>query len=136
MGQGRGGACWPRGAAAEGRRSRCWSSPVSTHDRRRCCRRLRRDIKPENFLLTTERDDAALEACDFGLSAYFKPGQRFSQLIGSAYYVAPEVLGRSYSHECDLWSLGVVLYILLSGGAPPLGAGLYFSVGAGIAEAG
>ena len=48
---------------------------------------IHRDIKPENFLLTTEKDDAELEACDFGLSAYFRPGQRFTQLIGSAYYV-------------------------------------------------
>ncbi|GAB4815929.1 hypothetical protein N2152v2_002975 [Parachlorella kessleri] len=79
---------------------------------------MHRDIKPENFLLTTEKDDAELEACDFGLSAYFRPGQRFTQLIGSAYYVAPEVLSHNYSYEADLWSLGVVLYILLSG-IPP-----------------
>ena len=51
------------------------------------CGVVHRDIKPENFLLTSEKDDASLEACDFGLSAYFKPGQRFHQLIGSAYYV-------------------------------------------------
>lgn len=48
---------------------------------------MHRDIKPENFLLTDETDAANLKACDFGLSDFFKPEQRFSSLIGSAYYV-------------------------------------------------
>jgi hypothetical protein len=48
---------------------------------------MHRDIKPENFLLTDETDAADLKACDFGLSDYFKPSQRFTSLIGSAYYV-------------------------------------------------
>ena len=48
---------------------------------------MHRDIKPENFLLTDETDAADLKACDFGLSDYFKPSQRFTSHIGSAYYV-------------------------------------------------
>lgn len=44
----------------------------------------------QNFLLTSFDEDARLEACDFGLSAYFKPGQRFTELIGSPYYVVSE----------------------------------------------
>lgn len=79
---------------------------------------MHRDIKPENFLLTDKTDRADLKACDFGLSDYYKPGQRFSSIIGSAYYVAPEVLRRSYDASCDIWSLGVILYILLSGMPP------------------
>lgn len=51
---------------------------------------MHRDIKPENFLLTTEDDSAIVKLADFGLSTYFKPGQRFNQIVGSAYYVAPE----------------------------------------------
>lgn len=50
-----------------------------------------RDLKPENFLLASEGEDAELKAADFGLSAFFKPGDTFNQVIGSAYYVAPEV---------------------------------------------
>ena len=57
------------------------------------------DIKPENFLLTTKSDDGVLKAADFGLSTYFSPGQIFSGIVGSAFYVAPEVLRRRYSFQ-------------------------------------
>lgn len=51
---------------------------------------MHRDIKPENFLLSDKTDEAALKLADFGLSTYFRPGQKFTHLVGSAYYVAPE----------------------------------------------
>lgn len=79
---------------------------------------MHRDLKPENFLLSSKADDAQLKATDFGLSMFFTPGQKFKYVVGSAYYVAPEVLKRSYSQEADVWSAGVVLYILLSGSPP------------------
>lgn len=80
---------------------------------------MHRDLKPENFLLTSRNaDQTEIKATDFGLSVFFKPKERFSELVGSPYYVAPEVLKKNYSFEADLWSLGVILYILLSG-LPP-----------------
>mmetsp|Transcript_9123 Transcript_9123/g.15943 ORF Transcript_9123/g.15943 Transcript_9123/m.15943 type:complete len:479 (-) Transcript_9123:616-2052(-) len=79
---------------------------------------MHRDLKPENFLLTSKAVDGELKLTDFGLGVFFKPGQRFRDLVGSPYYVAPEVLRKNYSHEADMWSLGVILYILLSG-LPP-----------------
>ncbi|KAL7111768.1 hypothetical protein ACP275_05G110600 [Erythranthe tilingii] len=79
---------------------------------------MHRDLKPENFLLLSKNEDSPLKATDFGLSVFFKPGEVFRDLVGSAYYVAPEVLRRNYSAEADIWSAGVILYILLSG-VPP-----------------
>jgi serine/threonine protein kinase len=52
---------------------------------------LRRDLKPENFLLFHQGDDAPLKATDFGLSVFYRPGQVLTDVVGSAYYVAPEV---------------------------------------------
>ncbi|GBG79327.1 hypothetical protein CBR_g29477 [Chara braunii] len=79
---------------------------------------MHRDLKPENFLLSSKREDADLKATDFGLSVFFKPGQKFTDIVGSAFYVAPEVLARNYGPEADIWSAGVILYILLSGSPP------------------
>ncbi|GFH26622.1 uncharacterized protein HaLaN_24799 [Haematococcus lacustris] len=60
---------------------------------------------------------------DFGLAGMFcEGGPRLTEVLGSAYYVAPEVLRESYSKEADIWSLGVVLFIALGGYAPFDGA--------------
>jgi len=79
---------------------------------------MHRDLKPENFLLSSTKDDAQIKATDFGLSMFYQADQKFKDLVGSAYYVAPEVLKRSYGPEVDNWSAGVILYILLCG-VPP-----------------
>ncbi|PKA63371.1 Calcium-dependent protein kinase 3 [Apostasia shenzhenica] len=79
---------------------------------------MHRDLKPENFLFLNKEENSPLKATDFGLSVFFKSGDRFKDLVGSAYYVAPEVLHRNYGPEADVWSAGVMLYILLSG-VPP-----------------
>ncbi|KAF7047307.1 hypothetical protein CFC21_056250 [Triticum aestivum] len=82
---------------------------------------MHRDLKPENFLYAGKEEDAQLKAIDFGLSVFFRPGERFSEIVGSPYYMAPEVLRRSYGPEVDIWSAGVILYILLCG-VPPFWA--------------
>nr|AAV28169.1 calcium-dependent protein kinase 1 [Vicia faba] len=82
---------------------------------------MHRDLKPENFLFDTVEEDAVLKTTDFGLSAFYKPGEIFSDVVGSPYYVAPEVLHKHYGPEADVWSAGVILYILLSG-VPPFWA--------------
>ncbi|KAL6880192.1 hypothetical protein ACP4OV_011757 [Aristida adscensionis] len=79
---------------------------------------MHRDLKPENFLFVNQKEEAALKAIDFGLSMFFKPGEIFYDVVGSPYYVAPEVLMKHYGCEVDVWSAGVIIYILLSG-VPP-----------------
>lgn len=82
---------------------------------------MHRDLKPENFLFDNDQEDSTLKATDFGLSVFYKPGEIFSDVVGSPYYVAPEVLCKHYGPESDVWSAGVILYILLSG-VPPFWA--------------
>ena len=77
---------------------------------------MHRDIKPENFLLSTADDAAVLKLADFGLSTYFKPGQKFSHIVGSAYYVAPEVGG------CEVTTVVASLLVGAGSAAPPAGA--------------
>ncbi|PON35048.1 Serine/threonine protein kinase [Parasponia andersonii] len=82
---------------------------------------MHRDLKPENFLFANKKEHSPLKAIDFGLSVFFKPGEMFSEIVGSPYYMAPEVLKRNYGPEVDIWSAGVILYILLCG-VPPFWA--------------
>lgn len=82
---------------------------------------MHRDLKPENFLFSNKNEDSGLKTTDFGLSVFFKPGEIFHDVVGSPYYVAPEVLRKHYGPAADVWSAGVILYILLSG-VPPFWA--------------
>ncbi|XP_020593895.1 calcium-dependent protein kinase 18-like [Phalaenopsis equestris] len=79
---------------------------------------VHRDMKPENFLFKSTKEDSPLTATDFGLSDFIKPGKKFHDIVGSAYYVAPEVLKRKSGPESDVWSIGVITYILLCGRRP------------------
>ncbi|KAK8971205.1 Calcium-dependent protein kinase 1 [Platanthera guangdongensis] len=79
---------------------------------------MHRDLKPENFLFVNQMESSPLKMIDFGLSIFFKPGDIFTDLVGSPYYIAPEVLLKHYGQESDVWSAGVMIYILLSG-VPP-----------------
>ncbi|XP_050232722.1 CDPK-related kinase 5-like isoform X1 [Mercurialis annua] len=79
---------------------------------------VHRDLKPENFLYTSKEENSQLKVIDFGLSDFVRPDERLNDIVGSAYYVAPEVLHRSYTTEADVWSVGVIAYILLCGSRP------------------
>ena len=80
-----------------------------------------RDLKPENLLyLNPEREKGnRIKVIDFGLSQYTN---RLKTKVGTAYYVSPEILSGKYTELCDIWSAGVILYILLSGEPPFNGA--------------
>ena len=79
---------------------------------------MHRDLKPENLLLDKINEHTRVTIIDFGMACEFTPGQKLSKKYGSPYYIAPEVLRCSYDSKCDLWSCGVILYILLCGYPP------------------
>ena len=79
---------------------------------------VHRDLKPENLLMDREGPDANLKVIDFGTSTIFDTKKKMKHRYGTAYYIAPEVLQKNYSEKCDIWSCGVILYIILSGKPP------------------
>jgi calcium-dependent protein kinase len=82
-----------------------------------------RDLKPENFLFMTKESIAKnhLKIIDFGLSCQFAPGQVLTTKAGTPYYVAPQVLAGKYDHLSDMWSIGVIMYVMLCGYPPFFG---------------
>ncbi|MCQ2821664.1 MAG: protein kinase, partial [archaeon] len=85
---------------------------------------IHRDLKPENILIFKREKNGChqIKIIDFGTAKVFSKDKKENLLIGSSYYIAPEVLSCSYTEKCDLWSCGVIMYILLTG-RPPFGGG-------------
>ena len=83
---------------------------------------VHRDLKPENILIVDKDKEGlpTIKICDFGTSKIFEKDTVQKKLVGSSYYIAPEVLKKHYNEKCDIWSCGVIMYILLSA-RPPFG---------------
>ncbi|CAD8049302.1 unnamed protein product [Paramecium sonneborni] len=79
---------------------------------------VHRDIKPENIVFESKDKRGTIKIIDFGTSRIFDPHQKMNQKIGTPYYIAPEVLKKKYDEKCDIWSCGVLAYILLCGYPP------------------
>ena len=77
-----------------------------------------RDLKPENIIFETPEIDSDIKLIDFGLSKKFKLSEKLHSLLGTPYYVAPEVLTKNYNEKCDLWSVGIITYLLIVGDVP------------------
>merc|ERR1712238_179907 len=78
-----------------------------------------RDLKPENLLLRSEDNDSEIKIADFGFAKKVSTPNSLTTQCGTPGYVAPEILeGNAYDTKSDMWSLGVIVYILL-GGYPP-----------------
>ena len=83
---------------------------------------VHRDLKPENILMNRDENDPKITIIDFGTSGIFDNNKKMDQKFGTPYYIAPEVLKNNYDEKCDLWSIGVIMYILLCGYPPFNGA--------------
>ena len=80
---------------------------------------IHRDVKPENILMTDNTENADIRLLDFGLSKIVRSGEKCTEPYGTLSYVSPEVLQDiPYDERCDLWSIGVITYLLLSGVLP------------------
>ena len=83
---------------------------------------MHRDIKPENIMLTKKINKKnkkfEIKLIDFGTAKVFVKGRKETKFIGTSYYIAPDVLKESYDQKCDVWSCGVIMYILLCGYPP------------------
>jgi len=79
---------------------------------------VHRDLKPENFMYLNDSPGSPLKLIDFGMAKRCVPGQVLATKFGTPYYVAPQVLQAKYDRSCDVWSCGVILYILLAGYPP------------------
>ena len=77
-----------------------------------------RDLKPENILFDTTKKDAEIKLIDFGLSRKYDKEQKMHSILGTPYYVAPEVLKGEYDEKCDIWSIGAMTYLMLCGEPP------------------
>ena len=94
-----------------------------------------RDLKPQNILFCDETPNSQLKIVDFGISKIYDPSlsslkeelndinknKKMTSQIGTRYYLSPEAIKGSYTEKCDIWSLGIILYILLSGYPPFMG---------------
>lgn len=77
-----------------------------------------RDVKPDNFLFLNKTPSSPLKATDFGLATIYQEGVNYSQRCGTPAYMAPELILQNYGPKCDMWSVGMCAYQLLTGRLP------------------
>ena len=76
---------------------------------------VHRDLKPENLLYLNKDENSPIKVIAFGMSKRFDSKNFMSEKVGTAYYISPEVLQGKYDEKCDIWSAGVILYIIICG---------------------
>ena len=70
-----------------------------------------RDLKLENFIFTEKGPKAEIKMIDFGFSKHYLHKEHMHEVVGTSYYIAPEVLNRDYTQKSDIWSLGVIFFM-------------------------
>ena len=78
-----------------------------------------KELKEEAYYYPS---DSTIKIIDFGTSLVYDEGKKLDEKLGTPYYIAPEVLAKNYGPKCDIWSVGVITYIVLSGIPPFNGA--------------
>lgn len=78
---------------------------------------VHRDLKPENMLFENEGSNV-LKIIDFGIAARIESEEFLTDRIGTPYFIAPEVIYKKYNEKCDIWSAGVIFYMMLTGVLP------------------
>mmetsp|Transcript_4132 Transcript_4132/g.7332 ORF Transcript_4132/g.7332 Transcript_4132/m.7332 type:complete len:338 (-) Transcript_4132:97-1110(-) len=87
---------------------------------------VHRDIKPENLLFESNEEGSSVKLIDFGLSrTHDRNDDTMTNGVGTAYYMSPDVIKGKYDRSCDLWAIGIVSYIMLSGYPPFNGSSDY-----------
>mmetsp|Transcript_15151 Transcript_15151/g.21241 ORF Transcript_15151/g.21241 Transcript_15151/m.21241 type:complete len:388 (+) Transcript_15151:523-1686(+) len=76
------------------------------------------DLKPENFVFLHKGSDSPVKIIDFGMAKPVPPHVYLTQFAGTPYYIAPEILDGRYNTACDMWSMGIVMFLLLYGYPP------------------
>ena len=76
---------------------------------------VHRDLKPENLLYLNKNENSPIKVIDFGMSKRFTHEKFMNEKVGTAYYISPEILQGKYDEKCDIWSAGVILYIIICG---------------------
>ena len=82
---------------------------------------VHRDLKPENIMIMSKKkknNKFEIKLIDFGTAKTFEKGVKMNKFIGTSYYISPEVLKENYDEKCDIWSCGIIMYILLCGYPP------------------
>ncbi|CAK84907.1 unnamed protein product (macronuclear) [Paramecium tetraurelia] len=79
---------------------------------------VHRDLKPENIIFESRKTNSSVKIIDFGTAKELLDSTKLSQRIGTPYYIAPEVISKQYDKKCDVWSCGVILFIMLCGYPP------------------
>ena len=82
---------------------------------------VHRDLKPENILIWEKGEEVLIKITDFDTAGLLMENGKTSGTLGTAYYMAPELLEKEYDEKCDMWSVGIILYSLFTGHLPYTG---------------
>ena len=85
---------------------------------------VHRDLKPQNLMLTSREASASIKVIDFGIADKLNSKRKITEVIGTPLFMSPEMFAGSYDEKCDIWSSGVILYMMITGTVPFSGNGV------------